>query len=60
LERRRWGGRLGLRKWCCNHLGKNEWEREGGGSGQQREREGGGGCKPKGNRGATRVKGGKN
>jgi hypothetical protein len=49
-----------LRKWCCNHLGKNERESEGGGSGQQREREGGGGCKPKGNRGATRVKGGKN
>jgi hypothetical protein len=37
-----------------------EGEGETGGGGQQREREGGGGCKPKGNRGVARVKGGKN
>jgi hypothetical protein len=44
--------------WWLQSLGEEGEGERGGGGGQQRERGGGGGCKPKGKRGAARVKGG--
>jgi hypothetical protein len=53
------GGHLGLRRWCRNHLGKKEREREGAVANKGRGK-GEAAANQRGIGGVARVKGGKN